>query len=116
MIVLFIPNQKDGRDNPHQWRQKPNKRQKILLVEHLPSLDHDGEANQAGGGVSDSKVVKIISSNYSRNNIYVYYFKELLPRVITRRKTMYTDVAVYCPAQPPEAAVLKLNMAVSLLC
>ena len=83
-----------------------DRRQKILLVEHLPSLDHDGEANQAGGGVSDSKVVKIISSNYSRNNIYVFYFKELLPRVITRTKMTDTDVAVYCPTQPPEAAVL----------
>ena len=59
MIVLFIP--KDGSDSPHQWRQKPDRDQYIRQVEHFPSLDHDGEADQTSlSGVSDRKVVKII--------------------------------------------------------
>ena len=56
---------------------------------------HDGEANQAGGGASDSKVVKNMSSNYSRINIYIFHFKELLPHPLTQTKTTITDVAVY---------------------
>ena len=59
---------------------------------------HDGEANQAGGGASDSKVVKNMSSNYSRINIYIFHFKELLLRTTTQTKTTATDVAVYCPS------------------
>ena len=45
MIVLDIPDRKDGSNKPHHWRQKPD-RDMFLLVEHLPSLDHDGEADQ----------------------------------------------------------------------
>ena len=59
---------------------------------------HDGEANQAGGGASDSKVVKNMSSKYSRINIYIFHFKELLLRTTTQTKTTATDVAVYCPS------------------
>ena len=44
MIVLIIPNnQKDDSDIPHLWRQMPDKRPDVQQVEHLPSLDHDGE-------------------------------------------------------------------------
>ena len=59
MIVLDIPKM-DGSDATHQWRQKFNQRSRILLTKHLPSLDHDGEADQTSlSGISDRKVVKI---------------------------------------------------------
>ena len=94
MIILDIPKT-DGSDTTHQWRQKFDQRSRILLTKHLPSLDHDGEADQTSlSGISDRKVVKIISSNYSRIIFIVIYFEEPMPRCIMQTKTTYTAVAV----------------------
>ena len=55
---------------------------------------HDGETSQAYGDISDRKVVKIISSNYSRIIFIIIYFEEPMPRHIMPTKTTFTAVAV----------------------
>ena len=57
-----------------------------LVTERLSG--HDGD-------ISDSKVVKIIPSNYSRIIFYIIFFGEPLPQCVTQKKTTMMNVAVY---------------------
>ena len=57
-----------------------------LVTERLSG--HDGD-------ISDSKVVKIIPSNYSRIIFYISFFGEPLPQCVTQKKTTMMNVAVY---------------------
>ena len=56
-----------------------------------------GEANQVRGDISDRKVVKITSSNYSRIFNNIIYIEELLPRHTTQTKTTAMTVVAYIP-------------------
>ena len=68
----------------------------VLVSCVLPGADQ--EANpRSGGEVSDRKVIKIISSNYSRIVCNIFYFQEPLPRPILLAKTTVMCVAVYLP-------------------
>ena len=57
-----------------------------LVTERLSG--HDGD-------ISDSKVVKIIPSNYSRIIFYIIFFGKPLPQCVTQKKTTMMNVAVY---------------------